>query len=70
MKKVGSPDIQSLADLSNAFAVVRHMRLVPFGLRHALYLAVAAVAPMLPLVLVAYPIDELIVQVATLLLGL
>lgn len=32
---LGTPDIQSLADLANSFAVVERMRLVPFGRRLA-----------------------------------
>ena len=36
---VGSGDIQSLADLSNSFDVVREMRLVPFGRATVLRLA-------------------------------
>jgi hypothetical protein len=36
---VGTADIQSLADLSNSFEVVREMRLVPFGKATVLRLA-------------------------------
>lgn len=45
---LGSADIQSLADLANAFSVVRHMRGVPFGLAEVLSFAVAAGTPRCP----------------------
>lgn len=36
---LGTPDIQSLADLGNSYAGVREMRIVPFGLRDITRLA-------------------------------
>lgn len=67
---LGSADIRSLADLANAFSVVRHRRGVPFGLAEALSFAVAAGAPALPLVLIAHPIEDLVAQAVKLLLGM
>lgn len=55
---VGSGDIQSLADLSNSFEVVRTMRAVPFTKETILQLAVAAVAPVAPLLLTMMPFEE------------
>jgi hypothetical protein len=60
---LGSADIQSLADLSNSFEVIKRMRLVPFGLRHALVVFAAIALPMFPLVLTEIGIDELITGV-------
>jgi hypothetical protein len=60
---LGSGDIQSLADLGNSFAVVREMRLVPFGIDHVVWLLVASVAAMVPLVLTIMPLDQLLTQV-------
>ncbi len=60
---LGSSDIQSLADLSGSFAVVREMRLAPFGLDAVLPLAGIAVLPVLPLLLTAMPLDEILTRV-------
>ena len=57
---LGTSDIQSLADLANSYAVVREMRLVPFGLTNAARLAVVAAIPLLPLLLTIMPLGELI----------
>jgi len=59
---LGSGDIQSLADLGNSYAVVREMRAVPFGTEDALWLLVASVVPMLPLLLTAMPLDQLVTE--------
>jgi hypothetical protein len=57
---LGSGDIQSLADLGNAYSIVQDMRIVPVT-RHALVqLAVATVAPVVPLVLTLMPLEELL----------
>src|SRR4029453_1652578 len=57
---VGSADIQSLADLGNSYAVVREMRVVPFGLEDITRLAVATAAPLLPLGLTILSLEDLI----------
>jgi hypothetical protein len=46
---VGSGDIQSLADLSNAYAVVERMRPVPFTVRTLIFLVAMVLVPALPL---------------------
>lgn len=56
---LGTADVQSLADLSNSVNLVRNMRLVPVSQRLLLDLAVAALLPMLPLLLLKYPATEL-----------
>lgn len=61
---LGTGDIQSLADLSNSCAVVGEMRIVPFALRDVTVLAVATVAPLLPLLLTVMPLDELLIRLA------
>lgn len=65
---VGAPDIQSLADLQNSFAVVSEMRAVPFGRQTILQLLVVTALPMLPLALTMFPLDELIRRVVGVLL--
>jgi len=62
---VGTADIQSLADLSNSFEVVRQMRLVPFGKAILLRLAIMTALPFLPLVLTMIPIEQLIDRALT-----
>jgi len=66
---LGTPDIQSMADLVNTLAVVRGMRLVPFGLYEVAALFVAIGLPVVPLVLAAVPIHELIGRLAGVLLA-
>jgi hypothetical protein len=57
---LGSGDIQSLADLGNSFAVVREMRVVPFATGDVLRLLVAALIPLVPLLLTIMPLEELV----------
>jgi len=57
---LGSGDIQSLADLGNSFAVVQDMRVVAVTKRAMLQLALATVAPIVPLVLTLMPLEELL----------
>jgi hypothetical protein len=57
---LGTPDIQSLADLANSFAVVRQMRVVPFNARDVVNLAVITAAPLIPLLLTVVSAEELI----------
>jgi hypothetical protein len=59
---LGTADIQSLADLSNSVSVVRDMRLVPVSPSLVMYLAVAALLPVLPLVLFKYPLANLLAK--------
>jgi len=56
---LGSGDIQSLADLNNAIAVVKSMRWVTVGPRLLTMMALAAVVPLTPLILFQYPLAEL-----------
>jgi hypothetical protein len=56
---LGSPDIQSLADLANGAQTVRDMRTVPAGRGLLTMYAVALAAPFLPLLLIKYPLVEL-----------
>lgn len=59
---IGSPDIQSLADMANSYSVVQSMRSVPFGTDLVTFLFVACVAPLLPLTLTVVPFDKMIDQ--------
>jgi hypothetical protein len=57
---LGNPDMSSLVDLGTSFTVVRNMRLVPIDKTTLIALAVAAALPMVPVVLIATPADELV----------
>lgn len=57
---MGSADIQSLADMGNSFAVVRTMRLAPFGRDAVLELAACVLVPLAPLLLTMMPVEDLL----------
>ena len=59
---LGSGDIQSLADLGNSYAVVTEMRLTPFGLKDVTRLALRTAAPLLPLTLTVFSLEELVTR--------
>jgi hypothetical protein len=57
---VGSGDIQSLADMSNSFEVVRTMGIAPITKQAVVQLMVATLAPIVPLALTMMPLEELL----------
>jgi hypothetical protein len=57
---MGSADIQSLADLGNSLQVVQTMRITLISKEAILQLAVAILAPILPLVLTMMPLEDLL----------
>jgi hypothetical protein len=57
---LGSADIQSLADLRNAFMVVDGMQLTPFGVKNALNLAAYILLPIAPLLLTMFSVEQLV----------
>src|SRR5262245_35157424 len=63
---IGSADIQSLADLGNSYQVIQGMRVVPPSRQNALTLLLAAALPMLPFLLVILPLEQLLKQLAQL----
>jgi hypothetical protein len=63
---LGTADIQSLADLQNAYAVVRSMRSTPITKQTIIQLVVPTLAPIAPLALTMMPFD----QIVKLLLGM
>ncbi len=66
---LGTPDIQSLADLSTGHEVVTKMRIVPFGMETVLAVTLALVVPLLPLGLVKVPFSEVVRKLLGLILG-
>ncbi len=65
---VGSGDIQSLADLSNSFEVIRSMQFLPFGKQTVIQLAVVTLSPLLPLSLTILPLEDLLKRLIGILL--
>lgn len=59
-KLVGTSDIQSLADLSNSFEVVRGVSLVPIGRTTIVRLVILTALPLAPLTLTMIPLEKLI----------
>jgi hypothetical protein len=57
---LGSGDIQSLADLDNAYSVIKDIRAVPFSRDLLLQLLWATLAPFAPLVFTMIPLEELL----------
>jgi hypothetical protein len=66
---LGSADIQALADVDTSCEVVHHMRPVPVAPAAAILLAVAALAPMIPVALLRVPVAELLKTIASVVLG-
>jgi hypothetical protein len=67
---LGTPDIQSLADLANSASTLREMRTVPVSRRIVTTYAMGVVLPFLPLLLLKYPIAELAAMLLKRLSGL
>jgi hypothetical protein len=59
---LGTPDLQSLADLGSSFDLIRQMTIVPIARYQILLIACASALPFAPLVLVAFPLDQLIID--------
>ena len=59
---LGTGDIQSLADLGNSFGVIHEMKFVPFGVTDIIRLAATTAAPLLPLTLTLFSMDELLTR--------
>jgi hypothetical protein len=57
---VGSADIQSLADLGNSFEVVKTMRVAPVTRDAVVRVVLAAMAPVLPLMLTMMSLEDLL----------
>lgn len=65
---LGSVDIQSLADLSNSFDIVKSMNVAPFTKETVLQVGIMAIVPIAPLVLTLIPLEELLKRLFTILL--
>lgn len=65
---LGDADFQSLADMGNAYGLLSGMRVLPFGTRTVAKLAAAFLAPVAPLALTMFSVDELLNRALELLL--
>jgi hypothetical protein len=66
---LGTPDLQSLADLSNSVRVVEDMRFAPIDRTLLVILGAGAILPMLPLALFQIPLSELAERAVLMLFG-
>ena len=57
---MGNPDASSLIDLGASFTVIRQMSLVPIDKPTLLALVAAAALPMIPMILLVTPADQLV----------
>jgi hypothetical protein len=57
---LGNPDASSLIDLGDSFSVIKDMRIAPIDRRTLTVLALAAALPMVPVVFLATPADEVL----------
>lgn len=65
-KLLGSPDLQSLADLANSFNVIREMKLFPIDHKMVMQLIITLLLPLLPLFLTMFPLDQLLARLVRL----
>ncbi len=66
---LGSPDIQALNDMGAAFESMERIRIVPFGAKALAGIWLAAMIPMIPLVMTTMPIDELLRHIGSKMVG-
>jgi hypothetical protein len=66
---LGTPDLQSLADLNNSFNVVRAMRWIPMSSRLSAELLLSVILPLLPLVFLKYDFNELMARIFKMLIN-
>jgi hypothetical protein len=64
---LGATDIQALADMQKGFEVACSMKVVPVTRQMLLWLAVAVIAPVAPLLLTMMPMEELVKKLAAVL---
>jgi hypothetical protein len=60
---LGSHDIQSLSDLRSGYAMIERIRLVPFGTKNVTSLVAIILAPVAPLLLTVFSVEQLVERV-------
>ena len=68
-EELGTADLQSLADLGNSFAAPDETHVLPVSTRVLLTIVIAALWPMVPLILVVIPFSQLMGHLGKALLG-
>src|SRR5262245_34180067 len=61
---LGSPDVSSLSGVNSSYEMVRRMKFFPFGVRALVVLAAAALIPMIPLIMLEFPLREILKAIA------
>jgi hypothetical protein len=57
---LGNPDLGSLCDMNNSYKAVSKMKLAPLDLRAIVAITVAALIPIAPLILMEFPLKEVL----------
>jgi hypothetical protein len=57
---LGSPDTSSISGIKGSYETVKRMRFFPFGVRALVVLAAAALIPMVPLMLMEFPLQKIL----------
>ncbi|MBU3593588.1 hypothetical protein ICN42_05695 [Polynucleobacter sp. 71A-WALBACH] len=60
---IGSADIQSLADLSNSFEIIKSTRAFPFDIKNVIQLIIITVLPIAPLLLTMFSLEDLLLTI-------
>jgi len=61
---LGSPDTSSISGLKSSYETVKRVKFFPFGVRALVVLAAAALIPMVPLILVEFPLQKILKTIA------
>jgi len=61
---LGSPDTSSISGIKANYETVKRMRFFPFGVRALVLLAAAALIPMVPLILMEFPMQKILKTIA------
>ena len=61
---LGSPDVSSISGLKGSYETVKRMRFFPFGVRALIFLVAAALIPMIPLMLIEFPLQKILKTIA------
>jgi hypothetical protein len=68
-EQLGTGDIQSLADLNNSVNTINAMRIIPTSRKLIISFAVISIIPMLPLLLLKYPLLQIVGTLLNILSG-
>src|SRR5215470_9490659 len=61
---LGSPDTSSISGLKSSYDTVKRVKFFPFGVRALVVLAAAALIPMVPLMLMEFPLQKILKSIA------